>query len=147
MVLKRFRIVTHCYAASFFIKTLFCKTNNISTARKPNIRQKQIIILKVHHGGKFSKFCLRQQLFAFKRFCIETRLLNISKTTNVIDFIKTILKSPCRFLLDNAIWRPQPSPFFAKGCWVLSTIWYLICYNFCYILRKIAKLYFLEASH
>ena len=103
MVLKRFRIVTHCYAASFFIKTLFCKTNNISTARKPNIRQKQIIILKVHHGGKFSKFCLRQQLFAFKRFCMETRLLNISKTTNVIDFIKTILKSPCRFLLDNAI--------------------------------------------
>ena len=27
--LKRFRIVTHCYAASFSIKTLFCKTNNI----------------------------------------------------------------------------------------------------------------------
>ena len=29
IVLKRFRIVTHCCAASFSIKTLFCKTNNI----------------------------------------------------------------------------------------------------------------------
>ena len=29
IVLKRFRIVIHCYTASFFIKTLFCKTNNI----------------------------------------------------------------------------------------------------------------------
>ena len=27
--LKRFRIVTHGYAASFSIKTIFCKTNNI----------------------------------------------------------------------------------------------------------------------
>ena len=27
--LKRFRIVKHCHAASFSIKTLFCKTNNI----------------------------------------------------------------------------------------------------------------------
>ena len=27
--LKCFRIVTHCYTASFSIKTLFCKTNNI----------------------------------------------------------------------------------------------------------------------
>ena len=36
---------------------------------------------------------------------------------------------------------------FVKGCWVVSTFWFSICYNFCYILRKIAKLYFLEASH
>ena len=27
--LKLFRIVTHCHAGSFYIKTLFCKTNNI----------------------------------------------------------------------------------------------------------------------
>ena len=71
------------------------------------MRQNQIIILKVHqkqregHVGKFSKFCLRQQLFAFKKFCMETRLLNISKTTNAKDFIKAILKSSCRVLLDT----------------------------------------------
>ena len=29
IVLKRFRIVTHCCDASFSIKTPFCKTNNI----------------------------------------------------------------------------------------------------------------------
>ena len=29
IVLKRLRIVTHCYAASFTITLLFCKTNNI----------------------------------------------------------------------------------------------------------------------
>ena len=29
IVLKRFRIVTHCCTASFSIKTFFCKTNNI----------------------------------------------------------------------------------------------------------------------
>ena len=38
------------------------------------------------------KFCLRQQLFAFKEFYMETSLSNISKTTNV-NFTKTILKS------------------------------------------------------
>ena len=36
---------------------------------------------------------------------------------------------------------------FVKGRWVLSTFWHLDCYNFCYILKKIAKLYLLEASH
>ena len=29
ILLKRFRIVTHCRAALFSINTLFCKTNNI----------------------------------------------------------------------------------------------------------------------
>ena len=43
--------------------------------------------------GQFSKFCLCQQLYAFKEFRIETRLLVISKTTNAKKFIKTILKS------------------------------------------------------
>ena len=36
---------------------------------------------------------------------------------------------------------------FVKGPWVLSTFWHLDCYNLCYILKKIAKLYLLEASH
>ena len=39
------------------------------------------------------KFCLRQQLFAFKGFCMETRLSNIFKTTNVTIFTETILES------------------------------------------------------
>ena len=43
--------------------------------------------------GQFSKFCLCQQLYAFKEFRMETRLLIISKTTNAKKFIKTILKS------------------------------------------------------
>ena len=47
IVPKRFRIVTHCYAASFSIKTLFVKLTTFSTAGKLNIRQNQIMILKV----------------------------------------------------------------------------------------------------
>ena len=49
--------------------------------------------------GQFSKFCLRQQLFAFKEFRMKTRLHNISKTTNATNFTKTILESSCNFLL------------------------------------------------
>ena len=43
--------------------------------------------------GQFSKFCLCQQLYAFKEFRMETRLLIISRTTNAKKFIKTILES------------------------------------------------------
>ena len=43
--------------------------------------------------GQFSKFYLCQQLYAFKEFRMEKRLLIISKTTNSKKFIKTILKS------------------------------------------------------
>ena len=43
--------------------------------------------------GQFSKFCLCQQLYAFKEFRMEMRLLINSKTTNAKKFIKTILKS------------------------------------------------------
>ena len=39
------------------------------------------------------QFCLCQHLFAFKEFCMETRLCNISRTTNATDFVKTILES------------------------------------------------------
>ena len=49
--------------------------------------------------GQFSKFCLCQQLFAFKDFCMETRLRNISKTRNDTDFNKTILESLYKVLL------------------------------------------------
>ena len=77
ITLRRFRIVTHCYTASFSIKTLFCKTNNIFYSLENPIWDKT------------------------KQWCMETRLHNISKTTNVTDLIKTILKSSCRVLLDT----------------------------------------------
>ena len=79
---------------------------------------------------------------------METRLHNILRTTNVIEFIKTILESSCKFLLSLYILTvPKRSLFFFSGRWILSNFWYLDCYNFCYIFRKIAKLYFSQASH
>ena len=42
---------------------------------------------------------LCQQLFAFKIFCMETRLNNILKTTNTTNFIKTILENSYKVLL------------------------------------------------
>ena len=82
------------------------------------MRQNQTIILKVHqkerqgHVGKFSKFCLLQQLFAFKKFCMETRLPYISNSANATAFIKAILKSSCRVLLDTCNFTAR---VFAKG--------------------------------
>ena len=46
----------------------------------------------------FSKFRWRQQLFAAKQFCMEKRLSNILKTTNIMKLTKTILKSSCLVL-------------------------------------------------
>ena len=45
-----------------------------------------------------SKFCLRQQLFAFIEFFMEKRLSNIFKTANVTKLTKIILKSSYRAL-------------------------------------------------
>ena len=45
------------------------------------------------HLGQSSKFGLLQQLFAFKEFCVKTRLSNIFKTINVTTLTKAILKS------------------------------------------------------
>ena len=79
---------------------------------------------------------------------METRLRNILRTTNVTEFIKTILESSCKVLLGPYILAvPKCSVFFFNGCWILSNFWYLDCYNCRNIYRKIAKLYFLEASH
>ena len=96
IVLKRFRIVTNCCAASFSIKMLFCKTNNILYSLENRIwdKTKQWFWKYIKNKDKVtlescSKFCLLQQLFAFKKFCMETRLLNISKTANAKDFVKS----------------------------------------------------------
>ena len=73
--------------------------------REPKMRQNQQLILKLHwkwirgHVEHFCKFCLCQQLFAFKLFCMETRLSNIFKTTNATKFIKTILERTYKVVL------------------------------------------------
>ena len=58
--------------------------------------------MKNKHEGtfrQFSKFCLPQQLFAFKEFHMKTKLHNISKTTTATNFTKTILESSYKVLL------------------------------------------------
>ena len=64
-----------------------------------------------------SKFCLRQQLFAFNEFYMETRLSNIFKTTNVTNFTKAILKSSYRVLEVTFKWKTlkQPVYFFKSS--------------------------------
>ena len=80
---------------------------------------------------------------------METRLSNILKTTNATKFIKTILESTYKVVLDTynlAAPTRLVSFLTVKGRWVLRNFWHLDCYNFCYILKKTTKLYFLEAS-
>ena len=48
--------------------------------------------------GQFPRFCLCQQLFAFKESCMEKRLFNIFKTTNVTRSTKAILKTSYKVL-------------------------------------------------
>ena len=78
---------------------------------------------------------------------METRLHNILRITNVTEFIKTILESTCKVLRSIYFGGPKTSRLFFNSRWILNNFWYLDCYNFCYIFRKIAKLYFLQASH
>ena len=54
--------------------------------------------IKVRLVCPFSKLRVRQQLLAFKGFCMEKRLSNIFKTTNVTKLTKAILKSSYRVL-------------------------------------------------
>ena len=61
-----------------------------------NVRFRKNIKFKVNRW--FSKFRLRQQLLAFKEFCMEKRLSNIFKTTNVTKLMKTIPQSSYRVL-------------------------------------------------
>ena len=61
--------------------------------RKCPISLNHVEIPTMSNIGQSSKFCLCHQLYAFKEFRMETRLLIISKTTNAKKFIKTILKS------------------------------------------------------
>ena len=70
---------------------------------------------------KFSKFCLRQQLFPFKEFCMEKRLSNIFKTTNVRKLIKAILK----FYKLHLKKGDQKVRLVFKDHWISSCFYYL----------------------
>ena len=50
--------------------------------------------MTVNYAGQILKFCLRQQLFPFKKVCMETRFSNILKTTNVMNLAKVIKENP-----------------------------------------------------
>ena len=57
-------------------------------------------------------FCLGQQLFAFKEFCMKERLYNIFKTTNITKLTKAILKSSCRVLQVVCKWKTLKKPVY-----------------------------------
>ena len=92
----------HSFATSFSRKTILYETNNILYSpwnQKWNktdswsenyTKNKSEVTL-----DSFVNFAY-QQLFAFKRFCKETRLSNILKTKNATKFIKTALERSCK---------------------------------------------------
>ena len=83
----------------FRLKPLYVKLTTFILARSIENRQNETFKIKVRlrmdYVGQFSKLCLRQQLFAFKEFCMKMRLPNIFKTTNVTMLNKAILESSC----------------------------------------------------
>ena len=60
----------------------------------------------------FLKFRVRQQLFAFKQFCMEKRFPNIFKTTNVTTLTNTILKSSYVVLQVTYKWKTLKQPVY-----------------------------------
>ena len=113
-VSTQLRIVT---LPCFREKPFYVKLATFSTAQGTKNQIKAIAdpksTLKINRGhvGQFSKFCLCQQLFAFKRFCMETRLSNILKTTNATKFIKTILESTYKVVLGTYNLAATTPPF------------------------------------
>ena len=110
---------------------------------------KWMLILKGRFSKSYvaqsSKFCLRQQLFAFNEFYMETRLSNIFKTTNVTNFTKAILKSSYRVLEVTFKWKTLKQPvYFFKSSWILLYFWHSNWHNFDYISGKVAKPHILE---
>ena len=95
---------------------------------------------------QFSKFCLRQQLFAFKEFCMETRLSNIFKTTNATNFNKAILKTSYRVVQVTFKQKTLKQPaYLLKAVQLCFTFWKSNWHNFGYISGKVAKPHFLES--
>ena len=62
------------------------------------------------------KFCLRQQLFAFEMFCLETRLSIIFKTKIVTNLNKVILESSYSNLQVTFKWKTlKQTVYFLKA--------------------------------
>ena len=71
---------------------------------------------------QFWKFCLRQQLFALKEFCMETRFSNIFKTTKVTNLTKVIQESSYRLLKVTSKQKTLKQPvYFLKAVEFCST--------------------------
>ena len=65
-----------------------CTTKTKLFNGKSCINSERTFEIKERLRWTVSKFCLRQQLFAFKEFRMETRLSNVFKTTNVTNLTK-----------------------------------------------------------
>ena len=115
-VSSKLRIATQ---PRFRKKSFYVKLTTFFTAQKTQFDTKLMSYseskckIKVRPRCKFSKFYLYQQLFTCKEFRMETRLLNVSKTTNAKNFIKTILESSYLVLLVtcNLVAPRQPALF------------------------------------
>ena len=139
------------------IKIISCRQKQGGVAPKKYFGLKKVIIFFLEHDFFFeiAIFCLInsfmrfenllifQQLFTYKVFCMEKRLPNIFKTTNVTKLTKAILKRTCRVLQVTCKWKTRKQPVcFFKGCWPTFDI--KLAYTFGYILGKVSKLHFLE---
>ena len=72
---------------------------------------------------QFPKFCLHQQLFAFKVFCIETRMSSIFRTINVTKLTEPILERSYRVLVVKCKQKTlNPSVYFLRVDGFCSTL-------------------------
>ena len=67
------------------------------------MRQTQCVIMKNKRTGRFSKFYLCQQLFAFKKHFMKTRLYNIFKSKNAAKLTNPIIESSYKVVLDKIL--------------------------------------------
>ena len=79
--------------------TTFFLARTIKMQEKSILNSERTFKIKERSGLKFR---LRRQLFAFEELCMEKRLSNIYKTTNVTKMTKGILKSCYRVLQESS---------------------------------------------
>ena len=93
--------------------------------------------IKVRLPGTVFEICLRQQLCAFKEFCMETRLSNIFKTTNVTNCTRSFNKTLAEV---TSKWKTLKQPrLLFKGSLSLTYFWHSRWHYFGYISGKVAK--------
>ena len=103
----------------FYVKlTTFSAAQGSKNQIKPIADPKSTLKVNMRSRQTVFQFCLCHQLFSFKRFCMETRLSNILKTTNATKFIKTILKRTYKVVLDTYNLAAPTRPLFLL--WVVE---------------------------